>query len=85
MGIKARTDSPIDPALLDADVTIYDPLGSAVFSRTMVGTANGLYVAWDGKNRNFRNVGSGTYLALIRIRENDRQVVAKKVMLGVKR
>jgi uncharacterized repeat protein (TIGR01451 family) len=85
MGIRAWTDSPIDPALFDAEVTIYDPLGNTVYFKPMTGATTGLYFAWDGKNKNLRKVGSGTYLALIRIRENGQQVVAQKVLLGVKR
>jgi uncharacterized repeat protein (TIGR01451 family) len=84
-GILARTNSPIDPALVNGDVTIYDALGNVILTKPMTPFNGTLYFAWDGTNKNIRKVGSGTYLASLRIRENGQQVVSKKLRLGVKR
>jgi hypothetical protein len=84
VGISAKTNSPIDPALINASITLYDAVGYIVAQRPMTNANGGLYFAWDG-TRNGRKVEVGTYLAIIRIRENGKQVLSKKVALGVRK
>jgi len=40
---------------------------------------------WDGKNQNGRNVGTGTYLAVIRCKDMDGNVFMEQVKLGIKK
>jgi uncharacterized repeat protein (TIGR01451 family) len=83
-GISARMNSPIDPLVINATITLYDAVGNIIAQKPMTNANGGLYFAWDG-TRNGRKVGSGTYLAIIRIKENGKQVLSKRVALGVRR
>jgi fibro-slime domain-containing protein len=70
-------------------VKIYDALGNVVASGIPVygsATDNDFYFFWDGRNSHGRVVGSGTYLALITIKElADNTVNVQKEKIGVLR
>jgi hypothetical protein len=83
-GISARTNSPIDPALINATITLYDAVGNMMTQKSMTNANGALYFAWDGTH-NGRRVGSGTYLAIVRIKENGKQVLSKRIALGVRK
>ena len=54
-----------------ADIFIYDPVGNVVYRNTMEshGSPTTVSFKWDGHNRNGRIVGTGTYLAMVKIHD----------------
>lgn len=66
---------------------IYDAIGNRMISvaklkRATTSTNYGFI--WDGKNQNGRNVGTGTYLAVVKCKDMDNNNYIEKVKLGVK-
>jgi hypothetical protein len=68
-----------------ATVQIYDALGSLVKEATLARSQNSLIFVWDGTNKSQRFVGSGSYLAVVRVVETGKDAEIKKMMIGVKR
>jgi uncharacterized repeat protein (TIGR01451 family) len=68
------------PVLVDATITIYDAVGNIIIPKTVLSAGN---FQWNGKNRDGRFVGSGTYMAIIEIMGDKKEI--KRVMIGVKR
>ena len=69
---------------------IYDAVGNQVSEKLSFfptgKNSKQFYLFWDGRNRNNRFVSSGTYLAMIYIKEIDRDRVSiKRQKIGVKR
>ena len=68
---------------------IYDALGNVTAKEIPVyGSSDDqqFYFFWDGRNQNQRFVGSGTYLAVIEIKElGDQTVNIQKEKIGVRR
>jgi hypothetical protein len=72
-----------------AEATIYDGVGNVVVAQRKLipdHSSNKLYLDWDGKNRNGRIVGSGTYTAVITVTsQEDGEKQSKKMKIGIKR
>lgn len=67
---------------------IYDAVGNLMTGdvRLKKATASNNYgFIWDGKNQNGRNVGTGTYLAIVRCKDMDGNIFVEQVKLGIKR
>lgn len=74
--------------LLRGRVSIYDVVKNSVIeNHDMVfdPTSQRLYLAWDGRNRNGRLVGTGTYLAVLEITDGSEFKERHSVRIGVKR
>ena len=65
----ARLISKID---MTGIVYIYDAVGNLISSGDLVRQENGynIYFLWDGKNRDKRKVGMGTYVAVVKVTDN---------------
>jgi hypothetical protein len=75
---------------LSATVSIYDVMMNPLVKNKVMAFYNGnhendFFFVWDGTNSNGRKVGSGTYVALIRIDDGQGNVNNKRVRIGVKR
>lgn len=83
--ITAQKKTPYDMDRTGAAVTIYDAMGNLVVEDAMK-QAEGTYIyKWKGMNRNMRLVGTGAYLAIVKISEDGRQIYVKKMKIGVRR
>ncbi len=68
-------------------VSIYDAVGNQLARDIKLKRAtksNNYGFIWDGKNKKGRDVGKGTYLAVVRCKDMDEKSYVVKVMLGVK-
>jgi flagellar hook assembly protein FlgD len=83
--IIARPTAPIDLRQVQVKISIYDALGYEVVDQIMKSHRLLYYFQWDGYNRNGRTVGTGTYLAVVTVRQNNRSVLTKRLRIGVKR
>ena len=71
---------------MSATIRIYDALGNRVVDERHFVLDNGvLSVRWDGRNRNNRYVGTGTYVGVILVTEGDGGQTVKKIKIGVRR
>ncbi|MBD3420136.1 MAG: hypothetical protein GF398_08475 [Chitinivibrionales bacterium] len=68
---------------------IYDPVGNLVVDNMPLvrgGSTNNYYSLWDGRNSNGRHVGTGTYLVIFNlVDENDKAVAPVRAKVGVKK
>jgi hypothetical protein len=72
---------------ISGSIKIFDAFGSTVrkadfksdAAKTMV------FFFWDGRNQSGRLVGTGTYVAIVTIRNEEGQVEKKRLLIGVKR
>ena len=82
---------------LSATLSIFDPIGNTIILKEKMGYYNGggdlnkigLFYVWNGRNRNSRMVGPGTYLAVAYVNRIDKfgdvyDKELKKYYLGVK-
>jgi hypothetical protein len=76
---KLPTTLPADP------LQVCKPGGEPFKLRLMVEQGRRLYWVWDDYNRHGRKVGTGTYLAVVRVSENGKRVVERRVLVGVNR
>jgi hypothetical protein len=74
-------------AIVEGTVTIYDAVKNMIVNKKpMTGDSEKrLFYVWDGRNSHGRNVGSGTYLAVIELFINKKPDSIKKIYLGVQR
>ena len=71
--------------LKSGTIAIFDILGNKVLKETPFTLSNNwLYYNWDGRNFNGRYVGSGVYVAIITVTQNDGTVISSKKTIGVK-
>jgi hypothetical protein len=67
---------------------IYDPVGNLVAGDLPVlmraGDQSEYWVLWNGKNASGRTVGSGNYLAVLSLKQNDGTTIQSRKNLGVK-
>jgi hypothetical protein len=69
-----------------ASLRIYDGLGNVILPETPLAITNtGLAITWDGRNRNNRYVGNGTYLAVVKVVDGDNVETVKRMLIGVKK
>ena len=83
------------PLLVRADgsygeVTIFDAVGNVIRSNMRIDLANiesykNYGIFWDGKNKNGRSVGRGTYLFVVNAIDIDNRQMIKNIKVGVKR
>jgi hypothetical protein len=67
---------------------IYDDLGNVAVERTDVildDLQKKGYTVWSGLNRNSHVVGSGIYLAIVRVADANGTTISRSVKIGVKR
>jgi hypothetical protein len=84
--ISIQSKTPlIDPDRFTAKLSIFDEVGNQVLINAMPQKNKGFAFAWNGRNKNLRIVGTGTYPAVIRVYENGREVWTKILRVGVKR
>ncbi|MBD3418580.1 MAG: hypothetical protein GF398_00535 [Chitinivibrionales bacterium] len=77
-----------DDVALTSQCTIYDPLGNVIVANTEMAkdpNSNKRYLFWDGTNRFGRRVGSGSYLAMVRIDVQGKDTKVEQLMIGVAR
>jgi flagellar hook assembly protein FlgD len=85
LAVIAQPTAPVDPAQTKGTIAIYDAVGDVVISEPLL-VGNGVYYfVWNGDNRDHRAVGTGTYLAMVRMFTNNQQSYVKRVMVGVRR
>lgn len=71
--IKVASVNPVESR--SSKMTVYDAVGNVVkdgivaYPKASAGTANEAYFFWDASNKNNRLVGSGTYLAVLKVTE----------------
>jgi len=72
---------------LIAEITIYDAVGNAVYKSSGFRQDNtgALWTRWNGTNRSGRLVGTGSYVAFVKVQEGGRMLETKKIMIGVRR
>jgi hypothetical protein len=68
-----------------ATVKIYDALGTLIKEGAMVKSQGALVLVWDGTNMHQRFVGSGSYCAVVHLFDAEREVEARKIIVGVVR
>ena len=74
--------------VLRGKLAIYDAVGNKVLeivSKETESNAKDLIFVWNGTNKKGRFVGTGTYLAVLTIEDNQGSVSVKKTKIGVKR
>jgi hypothetical protein len=79
----ARLISKID---MTGFVYIYDAVGNLISSGNLVRQENGynVYFLWDGKNRDKRKVGMGTYVAIVKVTDNSTgKTTVNRLSIGV--
>ncbi len=70
---------------LQAHVKIFDALGNLIIDEKATPENTSLRYYWPGTNRADRNVGAGTYMAIVNLLQNNQVVFEKTVMIGVKK
>ncbi|MBN1309331.1 MAG: hypothetical protein JXA18_15510 [Chitinispirillaceae bacterium] len=76
IAIVLTPTAPFDEARVRAKITIYDAVGNVVKQSDFTPFNNGFRAVWRGENRKGRYVGVGTYLAVVRIDDdNNRQFI----------
>lgn len=72
---------------VSASLTIYDAMGNKVITKMPLQKISGnasLYYHWDGRNSRGRMVGNGTYLGLLKVKEDSNES-EWKIKIGVKK
>lgn len=77
--------TPVDAEHLRGEITIFDALGNTVASSPMKWTGGKFYFVWNGQNLKTRITGSGTYLGVAKIYNNNTLTYNKDILIGVKR
>jgi hypothetical protein len=85
VAIVVTPTAPIDRARKKACVTIFDKVGNVVKSADLETFKTGYRFVWRGDNRKGRLVGTGTYLAVVRIDEGGNRELFKTLKLAVER
>lgn len=74
---------------ISGEVKIYDALGNYVYGRELIASKNQnssvKYFHWEGTNKKGRYVGSGTYLAIVRVKNSTGMEIKERIFIGVKR
>lgn len=73
---------------LHGTIDIFDAMGSKIFSdvsRPARGTSSNVYFLWNGQNKNGRYVGTGTYVAIVRIENEAGEKTVSRFNIGVKK
>jgi hypothetical protein len=83
--ITANKNAPYDVVQSSGTIAIYDALGNSIVNETMKLVNGVFYYYWNGQNRSMRHVGTGAYLVIVKITEENKQTYVKKIMVGVKR
>jgi hypothetical protein len=82
---KSRTRELLD---IEASVRIYDPLGNKVhqdFQKSLNNNSPHVELKWNGENLSGKQVGCGTYMAVVRAEEKTgRNVETVRFFIGVK-
>lgn len=68
----------------EGEIKIYDIIGNTLDRKSVTVRGNEIY-RWDLRNQNGHEVGSGNYIAKLRIKRNDGTVFLYKTIIGVKR
>ncbi|MBN1306913.1 MAG: fibro-slime domain-containing protein [Chitinispirillaceae bacterium] len=74
--------APVDETRVRATITIYDPVGTVVKQADFTPFNNGFRMVWRGENRKGRYVGSGTYLAFIRVDDGTNRGFIRTMKIG---
>lgn len=83
--LRVASKKNIDLKPFNANVNIYDALGSIVSRSVMINNGKSLMYTWNGRNSKGRLVGEGTYLACVSIYENGAVIWSDTKTLGIKR
>jgi hypothetical protein len=83
--IIAWPTTPIDASQVKTRIIIYDPVGNILKSSPFNPFNGGFRFEWNGENKRGRFVGTGAYLALIKIEDSGGRVFTKTVRLGVRK
>jgi hypothetical protein len=83
--IIIRPTTPMDAGQMNGTIVIYDALGNKVVDAALRSKNDEFFYTWNGTNRQNRIVGTGTYLGVMSILENNNLVFARKTKIGVKR
>ncbi|MBD3345724.1 MAG: hypothetical protein GF401_11745 [Chitinivibrionales bacterium] len=81
---RAKTQSRVR---LDGKIVIYDLVGNRVNEGDFSAESNSpnIYYVWNGRNLMNRSVGSGTYLAIITVTDDEGKGKKERVKIGVMR
>jgi hypothetical protein len=83
--IIAWPTTPIDADRIKTRIIVYDPVGNVLMSSPFDPFNGGFRFVWNGENKRGRFVGTGAYLALIKIVDAGGSTFTKTVRLGVRR
>jgi len=73
---------------LEGTVSIYDVVHNPVIQKKKMlfdSGKNRLYFVWDGNNYNGRKTGTGTYLAIVKVKDRSGKEITRQLNLGIKR
>lgn len=83
--VKTAIPTRYKPDIKEVSIMIYDAIGNKILPNTLFSNSReGFVFAWNGRNKNGRKVGKGTYLGIVRIEEKEEKVSKEKILLGVK-
>ena len=89
MVIVAEPDRVFRESLdLEGTVSIYDVVHNPVIQKKKMlfdSGKNRLYFVWDGNNYNGRKTGTGTYLAIVKVKDRSGKEITRQLNLGIKR
>jgi len=89
MVIVAEPDRVFRESLdLEGTVSIYDVVHNPVIQKKKMlfdSGKNRLYFVWDGNNYNGRKTGTGTYLAIVKVKDKSGKEITRQLNLGIKR
>ncbi len=83
--IVLQSKMPFDIDDVSASIMIIDGLGTIVTKGELKPVNSQLYFLWDGTNRQGRQVGRGTYLAVLKIQNKNRPEYTIQTKIGVTR
>jgi len=84
--VGAALATRFKPDLDEVSIRIYDAIGNQLLPKTnFMDTREGFVFTWDGKNKKGRNVGSGSYLGVIGIKDKNGTSNTVRMMLGVEK
>jgi hypothetical protein len=83
--IIMRPTTPMDEGRMNGTIVIYDALGNRVVNTALRPHNDEFFYSWNGTNRQNRIVGTGSYLAVVSIFDDNNLIYARKVKIGVKR
>jgi hypothetical protein len=83
--IVLQSKIPVDIGAFTGTVMIVDGLGTAVAKGKLQSVNSQLYYTWDGTNLRGRYAGIGTYLAILKIQNKNKQSYTIQTKIGVTR